>query len=158
MTYTINREYFPTVWPEIEPLARRHYAEMQARFEKEGLAPLGAFNPRLDLYFQAAEGGYLHCFVVRCDGAVVGHCTVYEQNSMHSNDRFGREDTIFIAPEHRNGIGMKLSREVIRFLGERGCKHMIIDASTDPRAIKLWQRLGFRPVSQLMSIELPVSG
>jgi ribosomal protein S18 acetylase RimI-like enzyme len=154
MTYTITREHFPDAWPEIEPLARQHYAEMLRRFDAEGLPPLGAFNPRLDLYFRAAEEGYLHCFVVRCDGKVVGHTTVYEQQSMHSGEMFGKEDTIYIAPEHRNGIGMKLTKAVLAFLKERGCKRAVIDASTDPRAVKLWQRLGFRPVSQLMMMEL----
>jgi len=150
VTYTINREYFPTVWPEIEPLARQHYAEMQARFEADGLPPQGAFNPRLDLYFQAAEGGYLHCFVVRCDSEVVGHATVYLQNSMHNSEPYAREDTIFIRPDHRKGIGRRLVKVLLQHMKEQGAKSFVCQAGTDIRAGKLYKRLGFRPIAETM--------
>lgn len=152
MTYTITKEPFVTAWADIEPLARMHFAETQARFAEMGM-PMGDFDPRLEIYNQADAGGYLHTFVVRTvDGTAVGHSTVYVQTDMHNRETIGREDTIYIHPDHRRGIGGKLTRHILEFLKSQGCVRATIDARTDPRAVRLWRRIGFQPVAEVMMI------
>lgn len=151
-SYSIALERFSEAWPEVEPLARAHYAEMQKRFEAEGMQ-IGPFNPRVDAYERANRDGYMFLFVVRDEtGKVVGHATVYLTSDMHNGELIAREDTIFIHPGHRNGIGRKLSAHILAFMKAKGVKRAFIDARTDPRAIRLWQRLGFKPVAEVMMI------
>jgi ribosomal protein S18 acetylase RimI-like enzyme len=152
MNYNITLEGFTAAWPDIEPLARMHFEETRARFAAEGM-PMGPFDPRLDVYRQAELGGYLFTFVVRTDdGTAVGHSTIYIQTDMHNRETIAREDTIYIHPDHRNGVGRRLTKTILEFLKSRGVKRATIDARTDPRAVKLWQRLGFKPVAEVMMI------
>ncbi|TIQ91347.1 hypothetical protein, partial [Mesorhizobium sp.] len=64
MSYDIAIENFNEAWPELEPLCRLHYGEMQARMAAEGMQ-IGDFKPRLNVYGSA---GHLLCFVVRVEG------------------------------------------------------------------------------------------
>ncbi|TPJ55012.1 GNAT family N-acetyltransferase, partial [Mesorhizobium sp. B2-6-7] len=130
--YTISKESFVAAWPEIEPLARMHFEETRARFATEGM-PMGAFNPRLDVYKKADEGEYLHTFVVRTEtGQAVGHSTVYIQTDMHNRELIGKEDTIYIHPDHRNGVGRRLTKHILLLLKSQGVFRATIDARTDP--------------------------
>lgn len=150
--YTIKRESFIAAWPEIKPLARMHFEETRERFAAEGM-PMAPFNPRLDIYEKADLGGYLFTFVVRTEtGQAVGHSTVYIQTDMHNQETIAREDTIYVHPDHRNGIGRKLTRFILEFLKSQGVVRATIDARTDPRAVALWRRLGFKPVAEVMMI------
>lgn len=149
--YTISRESFTAAWREIEPLARMHFEETRARFAAEGM-PMGPFNPRLDIYEKADQGGYLFTFVVRLDGRAVGHSTVYIQTDMHNRETIAREDTIYVHPDHRNGVGRRLTKHILEFLKSQGVVRATIDARTDPRAVALWRRLGFKPVAEVMMI------
>lgn len=152
MNYTITLEGFTAAWPDIEPLARMHFEETRERFAAEGM-PMAPFNPRLNVYQQAEQGGYLFTFVVRTDeGKAVGHSTIYIQTDMHNRETIAREDTIYIHPDHRNGVGRRLTKTILAFLKSQGVKRATIDARTDPRAVKLWQRLGFKPVAEVMMI------
>lgn len=152
MNYHITMEGFTAAWPEIEPLARMHFEETRERFAAEGM-PMAPFNPRLDVYQLAEQGGYLFTFVVRTDdGKAVGHSTIYIQTDMHNRETIAREDTIYIHPDHRNGVGRRLTKTILAFLKSQGVKRATIDARTDPRAVKLWQRLGFKPVAEVMMI------
>lgn len=155
MTYRIGLEKFTEAWPDIEPLARMHFEETRTRMAEEGF-DLGPFDPRLNVYRQADEGGYLFTFVVRTEeGKAVGHSTIYIQTDMHNRETIAREDTIYIHPDHRNGIGRKLTRFILDFLRSQGVKRATIDARTDPRAVALWRRLGFKPVAEVMMIQFP---
>lgn len=144
--YSFNTESFEATYRELEPLYREQYAEMCARLAKEG-HPVSPFNPRLDEYFKASRAGYLHTFTARCDGAPVGYVTVYITNDMHNGDRIAREDALFITKTHRNGVGRRLALYGLDAIRNLGAKRMNVSAATDPRAAKLWERLGFKPIA-----------
>lgn len=134
----------------MEALYRRHYAEMTDRLEKSGIH-YSPFNPRLDVYFAHADRGDLLHFVVRDDGAAIGYSNIYLTNDMHNRDLIAREDTIYIVPEHRNGVGRKLSRLILSVLNEKGVKRLSVSAMTDLRVAKLWERMGFKHTAHQMT-------
>lgn len=134
----------------LDPLYRQHYAEMEARLKRDGI-PIGAYNPRLSEYFKAMDGGWLITYTVQQNETVVGYSNVYLTNDMHNDDFIAQEDTIYVLPEHRNGLGKKLVKFVLADLAKRGVKRGNVSPVTDLRVGKIWQRMGFRPTAQLMT-------
>ncbi len=150
MPYTISTERGDLNYEELEPLYRQHYAEMQGRLVRDGV-PIGDYAPRLDRYFEAFADGWLLNYVVRHDGAPVGYSNVYLTNDMHNGDFIAREDTIYILPEHRNGIGKKLVKHILGDLRARGVRRVMISPVTDLRVGKIWKRMGFKDVASTMA-------
>lgn len=153
MTYEIGLERGDENWFELEPNYRAHYAETKARLKSDGLS-IGDYAPRLEQYFQYFREGWLLNYVARHDGKPVGHANVYVTNDMHNGERIAVEDMIYVVPEHRNGLGKKITRFVLDDLKQRGVKRAMISARTDWRAEKLWQRMGFRKNSVQMMYNL----
>lgn len=149
MSYTFHLGRFKETYEELEPLYRQHYAEMTDRLEAEGI-PCSPYNPRLDEYIKAGDGGWLLTFVLRLDGKAVGYSNVYLTNDMHNNDLIAQEDTIFVLKEHRNGVGKKLVKVILEELRERGVKRVSVSALTDLRVAKLWKRMGFKEAAVQM--------
>jgi len=150
MTYQISIERGHENYAELEPNYRRHFAEMKARLEQDGIR-VGDYNPRLDLYFEAFIGGWLLNYVVRHDGKAVGHSNVYVTANMHTSEKIAMEDTVYILPEHRNGIGKTLVKFILADLKSRGVERVQISPVTDLRVAKIWRRMGFKDVASLMS-------
>lgn len=150
MTYTIALEDGVAAHDDLMPLYRRHYAEMQARLLADGIE-IGDFAPRVDEYHKAMRAGYLLTFVVRFDRSIVGYSNIYLTNDMHNGEFIAQEDTIFIDKPHRNGIGKTLAKFILEDLRKRNVKRAHITAVTDLRVAKIWQRIGFRPVAQLLT-------
>lgn len=136
--------------PALEPLYKKHYAEMKARLERDGHR-IGDYNPRLDTYFEAMERGDLLTFIVLENGTLVGYSNVWLTNDMHNNELIAQEDTIYVLPEYRNGAGRKLVKFIMADLEARGVKRVTISPVTDLRVGKIWQRMGFKPVAELMT-------
>lgn len=135
----------------MQALYRRHYGEMQLRLAGQGVH-LPPYNPRLDQYFNAGDQGHLLHFVVRAEtGDAAGYSNIYLTNDMHNGDLIAREDTIYVLPEHRNGIGRRLSKAILGNLKERGVVRLNVTALTDLRVAKLWKRMGFREVGLEMT-------
>lgn len=150
MTYAFGVERYADVQAEFDSLFRRHYAEMKARLEAEG-HEVSPYAPRRDAYAAANDNGDMVFFTVRKDGEPVGYSSIYVTRSMHNGDLVAHEDTIYIHPDHRNGIGRKLAKMILGALGKAGVKRMSITATTDPRAAKLWERIGFKPTALQMT-------
>jgi len=149
MNYEITLEKFKDTYKELEPLYRKHYSEMTERLEESGLR-CSSYNPRLDEYVRASEGGWLLTFVLRLNGVAVGYSNVYLTNDMHNNDLIAQEDTIFVLKEHRNGVGKKMVKLILEELRSRGVKRVLVSAMTDLRVAKLWRRMGFKDVATQM--------
>lgn len=148
--YAISIENGHRIHDELDPLYRQHYAEMKARLESDGI-PIGEYNPRLKQYFEAMDGGWLLTFVVRCEGRVVGYSNVYLTQDMHNSELIAQEDTIYILPEHRNGIGRKLVKFILDYLRRADVVRANITPVTDLRVAKIWERMGFKPTAELMT-------
>lgn len=136
--------------PALESLYRKHYAEMKARLERDG-HKIGDYNPRLDAYFEAMDRGDLLTFIVLESGTLVGYSNVWLTNDMHNGELIAQEDTIYMLPEFRNGAGRKLVKFIMAELESRGVKRVTITPVTDLRVGKIWQRMGFKPVAELMT-------
>lgn len=152
MTYVIRLEDgHENMW-ELDPLYRRHYAEMKARLEAAGFA-VSDYNPRRDAYCDAWRRGHLLNFVARLDGEPVGYSNVYLTSDMHNGDLIAQEDTIYVLPEHRKGLGRAMVREVLNTLRRAGVKRLGVTTMTDLRVSKMLERMGFRHVAHAMSYE-----
>ena len=143
MSYTFHLGKHRETFDELEPLYRQHYAEMVERLAKDGI-DYPPYNPRWDEYWRASDRGDLLTFILRHDGKAVGCSNVYLTNDMHNSELIAQEDTIYVVPEHRNGIGKKLTKIILAELKERGVKRLHVSAMTDLRATKLWNRIGFK--------------
>ncbi|RUW70005.1 N-acetyltransferase [Mesorhizobium sp. M4B.F.Ca.ET.215.01.1.1] len=140
MSYDIAIENFNEAWPELEPLSRRHYGEMQARMAAEGMT-IGEFKPRLNVYGSAS---HLLCFVVRNEGEAVGYAFIWITQDMHNSEHIAMEDTIYMRPDHRNGIGRRFTRHILAELKARGCVRAHVTIATDLRVAKMCERVGFK--------------
>jgi ribosomal protein S18 acetylase RimI-like enzyme len=152
LTYTIGLERGDLNYSELEQNYRRQYQEMADHMATRGIV-LSPYNPKLDRYYRAAAEGWLLNYVARFNGEAIGHCNVYLTNDVRSGDPVAVEDTVWVQPSHRNGLGRKLVKYVLNDLKGRGVRRFLISAATDPRAANLWRRLGFSEVSLQMSYE-----
>jgi len=143
MSYTFHLGKHRETFEELEPLYRQHYGEMIERLARDGIE-YSPYNPRWDEYFKAGDNGHLLTFILRFDGKAVGCSNIYLTNDMHNSDLIAQEDTIYVLPEHRNGIGKKFARVILDELKGRGVKRLNVSAMTDLRATKLWKRMGFK--------------
>ena len=152
MSYTFSVEGFKKTYRELEPLYRQHYKEMTDRLSAAGIN-YSPYNPRLEEYGKASDGGWLLTFVLRADGFACGYINVYVTNDMHNNDLIAQEDTVFVVKEHRNGVGKRLVKFGIEELRSRGVKRLNVSAMTDLRVAKLWKRMGFKEAATQMTYE-----
>lgn len=143
MEYSINEEKFHENYNDLEPLYRAHYQEMTERLLSQGVE-YAPYKPRLDQYNLASKGGWLITYVVRLDFKPVGYCNMYVTNDMHNGEIIAQEDAIFVLKQYRNGIGRKLVQFVLADLRNRNVKRLNVNAMTDLRATKLWERMGFK--------------
>lgn len=150
MTYDFGIERFADAFADLEPLMRRQYGEMKARLEGEGHT-VSDFNPDVASYSDYNDRGLLFLFTVRKDGEPVGYAMTYVLRDMHNQDMIALDDTIYIHPDHRNGIGRKLAGRVLKALGDAGVKRVVVSATTDPRAANMWRRMGFRDTAVQMT-------
>ena len=151
MNYEITLEKFKETYSELEPLYRQHYSEMVERLAGQGVH-YSPYNPRLDEYIKAGDGGWLLTFVLRLDGRAVGYSNVYITNDMHNQDLIAQEDTVFVLKEHRTGWGRKLIRAVHEELEKRGVKRLNITTATDLRVSKLLSRMGYQHTAHAMTV------
>jgi GNAT superfamily N-acetyltransferase len=149
MSYTYHLGKHRETFDELEPLYRQHYQEMVERLAKDGIT-YSAYNPRWEQYWKASDEGWLLTFILRHEGKAVGCSNVYVTNDMHNNDLIAQEDTIYVVPEHRNGVGKKFVRVILDELKERGVKRVNVSAMTDLRVAKLWKRMGFKEAATQM--------
>lgn len=154
MTYKFSVENPGANLGELLPLYTLHYEEMSERLRRDGFNP-SPFNPAIDRYIELHKLGAMMNYVVRTEsGEAVGYCNMYVTTDMHNQDKIAREDTVFIRKDHRNGVGAKLVKIVRHDLTKNhGCKRIWISPVTDLRVGKIWERMGFRPVAQLMVYE-----
>lgn len=151
MSYAVAIEPFDASYAELEPLYRQHYAEMQSRLALEGVST-APYKPRIDEYSKANIGGWLHTFVLRCEGKSVGYSNIYITNDMHNGEKIAQEDTIYVLPEHRRFAGRMLIKAVHAELKKRGVKRLNVTTMTDLRVSKLLQRMGYKHTAHHMTL------
>lgn len=102
--YAITVEpMFPHLWAEMQPLTEAHWREIANYQDVIALRPDREFYLR-----QCAEGGVL-AITCRCDGALVGYSIFFLRTLAHYGQvKQAVNDVIFLDPEHRGPMGLKL--------------------------------------------------
>jgi GNAT superfamily N-acetyltransferase len=150
MTYDFHLVNAKDWYPALEPLFRMHYAEMQARLAGDGVS-IGDYDPNLTDYFAAADAGTYQCAIVLENDTLIGYCTFWVTKDMHcQSELICQEDALYVVPEARRGAGRPLVRFVLDYLETLGVKRATITPVTDLRVGKIWRRMGFVPVAELM--------
>lgn len=150
MSYFISLEGFSDSYADLQPLYRKHYAEMCSRLESDGI-PCSPYRPRLSQYDKASKEGWLLTFVLRNNDRACGYSNIYVTNDMHNGDLIAQEDTIYVLPEHRGKAGRMLIKAVHSELMKRGVLRLNVTTMTDLRVSKLLQRMGYKHVAHAMS-------
>ena len=97
-------------------------------------------------------------FAIEADGEIVGGIQFYEENER--DYRHAGMD-LFLATESQNqGLGTEALRVLAGYLlEERGHHRLIVDpAASNDRAIKVYKRIGFRPVGVMRAYERSPDG
>jgi len=144
--YTFEQARWHETYEELMPLYRMHYDEYRERMAHQGI-PLPEMALRMDVYVGASQRGEIIHVVARKDGIAVGYVTVFISNDMHNGDRIMREDTLFVHPDHRRGVGKRLARIIFDAGAAMGAKRLHMSAATDPRATAQWVRMGAIPAA-----------
>ena len=144
--YVIRREVPRDTYAEVEHLYREHYKAMQDRLAENGIT-IGPYAPLLEKYFSAPH--LLH-FTVRKDGLAVGYSNAWVTQDVHNGELIGQEDTVYVTPEHRRGVGKALIKHVLQEWRDIGVKRALVTTVTDMRVGKVMQRLGFKQCAEVM--------
>lgn len=128
---------------ELHPLHARHWQETEAYRHGIPMAPqyehLQALNK---------QGRYV-VFTVRRDGELVGDCSIHLYTSAHTSTLAAKEDTLFIAPEHRVGrLAMRFHDYLKRRLTEIGARELTCSVKVGTRGERFFERMGFRFVAR----------
>ena len=150
MNYSFHIVNGHELHPVLEPLYRAHYSEIQDRLKEAG-SPVGPYNPQLTEYFAAMDRGTLLTFIVVESETVVGYCNIWLHKDMHNGEEMASEDAIFVLKSHRNGVGKLLVKFILGHLKSLGVKRVTISAVADLRVAKIWKRMGFRHVAEMMT-------
>jgi aminoglycoside 6'-N-acetyltransferase len=97
-------------------------------------------------------------FAIEVDGEVVGAIGFYEEDA--PDYRHAGMDLFLATGSHGKGLGPEALRLVARHLfAERGHHRLIIDpAVSNARAIKAYERIGFKPVGVMRRYERGADG
>lgn len=101
------------------------------------------FNPLYDRY--ARYGDSLVVFTARDDGELVGNCTMYLVQSMHTQRLKAMEDTWFLKPEYRKGRNaIEFYRYVEQEMIRRGATKCHMTAAPENGACRIMEYLGYK--------------
>lgn len=150
--YAFAVEKLSATFPEIKSIYAAHHKEMNERLERDGFLT-APFNLNERMFFGYNDAGsLLHC-TARHKGKAVGYANFYIVKTIHEQELISKDDAIYVVPAHRNGVGKKLVEFAVRELKARGAKKIFISSTTDKRASKLWERMGFRELNTIMVLE-----
>ncbi len=137
--YTYQTESFDDVYPDIVPLFRNHYKEVERDQDK---LPL---NPDYEMYRTIEQSGHLRIFTVRYKDKLVGYSVYIVHPNLHHKDiLFAVGDVLFIESEHRRGgSGVKLIIHAEAVLRDQGVKVVITHGKYDSPIRKLFERLDY---------------
>lgn len=142
--FVIQAERLRDILDELHPLHAQHWLETEKH--RHGL-PL---NPDYDYMMRKERAGELIQFTVRRNGMLVGNLRMYVGVSRHTGTLFAEEDTLYIAPDAREGfptIALKLLRFAQSSLVAIGVREIRADSKLVNNADVLMRRMGYDPVA-----------
>jgi GNAT superfamily N-acetyltransferase len=151
--YTFHIERFDQTYAEMEPLYRQHFAEWKKHRAKAGV-DTGNFQLDTEGYFAYAASGQLVTYVARFKGKAVGYLSIYFSRDHRTGEMVASDDSLFVAPGHRNGLGSRLVRFAIGQATKVGAARILINAGGDARVASLLRRIGFKQTAIEMTYDL----
>jgi aminoglycoside 6'-N-acetyltransferase len=96
-------------------------------------------------------------FAIESDGEVIGAIEFWEEND--PSYRYATIDLMVDGAHQGQGLGTDALRTVARHLFSRGHHHLMIDpAAVNERAIRAYEKVGFKRVGVMRSYELGPDG
>ncbi len=109
--------------------------------------------PRYKLMEDA--GMLITLFAYDDDDKIVGYsCNLVGQNLHYVDLRYAHNDVLYVDPDHRGRLGLKLIRETEKAAAEAGARMMIWHAKEHTPLKAIMPRLGYRVQDTLYSKEL----
>lgn len=106
-------------------------------------------------YHAMEEAGMLVTLFAYEGEEIVGYsCNIVTQNLHYSDLRYAHNDVLYLAPEHRGLLGLRLIRATEKSVAEEGGQMMIWHAKEHSTLDLLMPRLGYRIQDKLYSKEL----
>lgn len=142
---TYAREPQPlSIVRELFPLLERHYEEV-AHYQD---IPL---DPDFQAYADVHHVGGLRVFTARKDGALIGYIVFFVRSNPHYRSSVqALQDVLFVLPEHRGAVGVKLLRFAERELADEGVQVIMQHVKLKNYAGSIMQHLGYEPVDLLL--------
>lgn len=150
--YKVAVESYKDTYEELKYLYKQCYEELALVAAKDGrIYP--EYNPWLSSYNETNEAGALILYVVREHEVAVGYCLMYLTQDTRSQKLVTYEDSLYMLPDHRNGIGMMVGKIIVQDMKLRGVTRIFLSAIND-RVVNMWKRIGFKPIATTMELEL----
>jgi GNAT superfamily N-acetyltransferase len=94
---------------------------------------IGSTAPQSETYSMLEQSGALHCFGVYADEQLVGFAAVLLPILPHYSRKVATIESIFVAQEHRAGIGRALLLAIEQFSKLQGCEAVLYTAPAGSR-------------------------
>lgn len=150
--YFIKVESYKNTYKELKILYKQCYDELVEISKKDGRI-YAEYNPWLSSYNSSDEANAIVLYVVREGGQAIGYCLMYLTQDTRNQELITYEDSIYILPEHRNGIGKLLGKGIVKDMRNRGVKRIVLSAINDS-IVNMWKRIGFTPIATTMELKL----
>lgn len=119
----------------------RHFEELSLNQEA---IPFGL---DFDMYRQAEANKLTYILTARHEGRIIGYVvSLVAKHHPHNKDAgpYSTTDMFWVAPEHRNGTGVRLLLENERRLKNLGVRRMAISTKIKDAHLDLFGKLGFQ--------------
>jgi GNAT superfamily N-acetyltransferase len=139
--FTFAVEKMEDTQDEIKPLHLAHWNETEGH--RHGLP----FNPDYQTFERYERAGRFVLFTVRLAGELLGHCSMYLDQSTHTKTLIATEDALYLLPQARKGrVASRFVAFVENSLKQIGAREICITVKTVNRAGKFFRALGYRHV------------
>lgn len=101
-------------------------------------------NPDYAQICQLERLGMYAYFTARLGGDLVGQLAAYVQNCPHTGLLMARDNLLYVAPEHRVGVGKALITYAVDVFASIGVRNMECHTAPDNRVQSMIKRLGFK--------------
>jgi len=139
--FTFAVERMEQIMPEMRPLHLAHWQETEAH--RHGLP----FQPDYATFIRYERAGRFMLFTLRCEGRLLGNCSMYLSPSAHTQTLIATEDTLFLLPEARKG---RMAGKFIAYcedaLKSLGIREINVSVKTVNKAGRFFRMLGYKHV------------
>lgn len=146
---TFAAEHMTVIWPQVEPLARVHYAEVGI-----SKSPLRWAREH---YAAMEDAGTHRFYTVRDDHRnLIAYCSMILVISPHDQVREAHEDAIYVLPEFRGNLGPSFERRIDYALSEDGVRRIFRERiiTGEPERATRRGPIGYEPQSVLWRRDL----